>query len=215
MFRSLHKIGLATGAAVLASAATASGALAANPIVASVSGTTLTITDTTGVNQALIVSTNSPGYYNLKDGLSANAFVAGTGVAIAGTYSQNDVIISTGSATITRVLVRGADGADGVNAAGVTNVPVSLFGDGGNDILTAGAGADIVNGGDGDDVVRGGAGNDLLTGGFGSDSVYGQNGDDQIFDRDGYADTVDGGNDYDEFTRDAGLDTASNIELYK
>ena len=71
----------------------------------------------------------------------------------------------------------------------------------------------VLNGGNGTDYVYGGSGNDVLTGWMGTDHIYGENGDDTIFENDGYADVIDGGNDYDQLTRDT-LDTATNIEVY-
>jgi len=79
-----------------------------------------------------------------------------------------------------------------------------LFGDGGNDLLTAwprykgqvyatgGAGDDTLNGGKGDDGLFGGRGNDAVDGGEGDDVVQGGAGDDEIYAAFG-SDTVDGG----------------------
>lgn len=215
MTRPLRKAGLAAGAAVLLSAATASGAQAANPIVVSLSGTTLTITDPTGVTQAESISTAGSGF-RIKELNSNNVLQAGPGILAAIEYSSQDwVVIPDSNVTITRISVGGGNGADLVNTVGVTNVPVALFGEAGADYLVAGSGADTVIGGTGNDQIFGGAGNDYLAGGEGSDNTRGENGDDTIYDKDGFADTVNGGNDYDVFTRDAGLDTASNIELYQ
>ncbi len=215
MSRSLRNAAFAASAAVLMSAATASGALAANPITVSLSGTQLVIDDPTGVGQAELVATAGSGF-EITEVNSANELVAGAGITAAVQYSNRHwVVIPTNtSVTISRVVVYGRGGNDGVNTSGVTNVPVTLQGNTGSDLLIAGPGSDVVNGGDGTDSVEGGAGNDLLTGGTGADDVEGNNGDDQIFEYDGAADTVDGGNDYDEFTRDA-FDTGTNIELYQ
>lgn len=68
-------------------------------------------------------------------------------------------------------------------------VPVSLYGHGGDDILTTGDGDDYVEGGDGndsidvglgDDVVKAGAGDDTVNGGGGSDDIDGGPGDDRL-----------------------------------
>lgn len=214
MTLSLRKVGLAAGAAVLMSAATASGALAANPITVSLSGSTLVIDDPTGVTQATSVSTSGTGF-EIEELNSGNELQLGAGLTQTVVWSNSHWVVEpTSPTTITRVTVWGDNGNDLVNTVGVTNANVSLFGEAGTDYLVAGGGSDIVNGGDDADQVFGGAGNDLLNGGTGSDNIWGQNGDDQIVDKDGYADTVDGGNDYDTFRRDAGLDTATNIETY-
>lgn len=212
---SFRKLGLAAGATLLMSGATASGALAANPITVSLSGSTLIVNDPTGVTQATWIETNGSGFEIIESN-SANELVAGTGVTSAVYYDANhQIFVSTNSTPITKITVYGRGGNDAINASTVTNVPVDLFGDTGYDILTGSPQDDVVNGGADVDTVRGGAGADLITGGQGGDTVYGGNGDDRIFDHDAAADTVDGGNDYDEFTRDVGLDTATNIELYK
>ncbi len=195
------------------SGATASGALAANPIVVSMSGDILTITDPTGVTQAESIATAGSGF-RIKELNSNNVLQAGPGIFVAVEYSTKDWVVMPNTGTVSRISVGGGGGNDLVGAQGVTNVPVALFGEAGADYLVGGPLADTIIGGLGNDQIIGGAGNDYLAGGEGSDNTKGENGDDVIYDKDGFADTVNGGNDYDIFTRDAGLDTASNIELY-
>ena len=214
MTLSLRKLGLAAGAAALLSSATASGALAANPIVVSMSGDIITVTDPTGVTQAESITTAGGGF-RIKELNSSNVLQAGPGITVAVAYSSTDWVVVPTSGTVLGVSVGGGNGDDLVGAQGVTNVPVALFGEAGNDYLVGSPKADTIIGGLGSDQVIGGAGNDYLAGGEGSDNIKGDNGDDTIYDKDGFADTVNGGNDYDVFTRDAGLDTASNIELYQ
>ncbi|MBO9534088.1 MAG: hypothetical protein J7513_14045 [Solirubrobacteraceae bacterium] len=210
---SLRKTSVALGAALLMTGASASAASAANITVSYASGV-ITIDDPTGVNQTEFVSTAGSGF-RVTEYYSGNVLQAGPGITAAIAYSSKDwVVIPTSGGAVNRIIVHGRNGTDYVDTSGVTNVPVSLFGEGGNDTLQAGPGADAVNGGDGSDWIYGGAGNDALTGYTGADHVFGQNGDDSIFENDGYADVVDGGNDYDEFTRDS-FDTGTNIELYK
>ncbi|MDO9353189.1 MAG: hypothetical protein Q7T55_05810 [Solirubrobacteraceae bacterium] len=213
MNRSIRTLGLAFGAAALFSGASASAALAANPITISVSGTDLVINDPTGVTQATIVKTVGSSF-EVEELNSANELVEGPGVTATVYYSANRWYIDTGSVTITRVIVTGNAGGDLLSTAGVTNVPTTILGDAGGDTLVGGPTASFINGGADGDVIRGGAGNDILSGSIGSDTIKGENGDDQINDKDGYADNVDGGNDNDTFRRDATLDTATNIETY-
>ena len=59
--------------------------------------------------------------------------------------------------------------------------PTSVFGLGGDDLLTGGTGADMLVGGEGNDTVRGGAGNDTLFGSAGNDFLNGGSGDDSLF----------------------------------
>lgn len=214
MTRSLRTLGLAVGATALLSGATASSAFALNPITVSVSGTELIVNDPTGVAQATLVGTNGTGF-DVQEGNSNNQLQAGAGVIVAVNYSNRHWVVQpTGGVTITRVRVQGNAGSDGINVSGVTNVPAWLFGGDGADYLTSTGRGDLINGNAGNDTVYAGSGNDAISGGDGNDTIYGENGDDEIFDADGFADTVNGGNDYDRFHRDAGLDTATNIELY-
>ncbi|MEW6094083.1 MAG: hypothetical protein AB1531_08980, partial [Chloroflexota bacterium] len=53
-----------------------------------------------------------------------------------------------------------------------------LYGGNGNDTLTGGAGDDILDGGRDNDIITGGAGNDIITGGSGNDTLTGGTGDD-------------------------------------
>jgi Ca2+-binding RTX toxin-like protein len=81
---------------------------------------------------------------------------------------------------------------------GTTGVD-TLAGNGGDDLIEAGAGADTLDGGTGNDELWGEAGNDTLTGGAGGDLLYGGadndtyvfgEGDDFIHDTGGTADKI-------------------------
>ncbi len=100
---------------------------------------------------------------------------------------------------------------------------LSITGNGGRNVIVAGAGADTVSGGGGDDILRGGSGNDrlggdagddqlfgnagddLLMGGHGDDSLRGHNGADRLFGGAG-ADYIDGGHGTDRMVGGAGAD---------
>lgn len=215
MSLSLRKVGLAAGATLLLTAATASSAMAANPITLSMSGSSLVIDDPTGVIQAETIKTSGSGF-EITELTSGNELVLGADVDISVYWSNTHLVVvpAAGKPAFTSITWWGRGGGDLVNASAVTNVPVWLFGDTGSDFIVGGTGADLLNGGADNDQVKGGGGNDVINGGTGADDIFGQNGDDQIIDKDGFADYVDGGNDYDTFRRDAGLDTATNIELY-
>jgi Ca2+-binding RTX toxin-like protein len=81
---------------------------------------------------------------------------------------------------VTRFVANAGDGADSVDANGLSTIPAELNGEGGGDTLTGGAAADPINGGDGDDYAYGGDGNDLIDGGIGADHLYGSAGDDTV-----------------------------------
>ena len=88
--------------------------------------------------------------------------------------------------------IHGGGGDDRIYGVSLSPIPSSdgdaLYGDAGDDRLTAAGGGDIADGGAGDDNVDGGAGDDQLAGGGDLDKIRGQAG----------ADTLEGG---------AGIDT--------
>lgn len=107
-------------------------------------------------------------------------------------YSNVDSITFTGG--------RGNDTL--VNKA--NGVPVTAYGNGGNDNLTGGNTADLLFGGAGDDVLVGGEGNDSLVGGQGTDSLSGGKGNDILISLDGSArDTIKGGQGNDAYWCDS------------
>jgi Ca2+-binding RTX toxin-like protein len=107
-------------------------------------------------------------------------------------------LISTSG--ITRIVANDAGGGDDTILIDPTiNVPVSLrggagndlivyrgsgdaliYGDAGNDELRGGSGVNTIHGGEGNDVIVGGAQGDFLYGGGGNDLIFGMAGDDYI-----------------------------------
>lgn len=79
--------------------------------------------------------------------------------------------------------INGTDGPDVI--LGLSNAGQTIAGQGGNDVICAGAGADRISGGTGNDRIFAGGGNDWLTGGDGNDVVWGEGGDDTIYGRGG------------------------------
>ncbi len=78
---------------------------------------------------------------------------------------------------------RGGNGNDSFNNA--TTLPLSAYGNGGNNVLTGGSGRDQLNGGSASDTLNGGGGNDYLYGNGGNDRLIGEAGDDNMFGGDG------------------------------
>jgi Ca2+-binding RTX toxin-like protein len=128
--------------------------------------------------------------FDLSNGFGAGDAAADT-VTVQGT-GQNDVVSIAGSAgnvTATglpwavgitgaeaandRLLVRGANGDDVLEAPDLTADGIGLSLDGGNDndVLLGGAGNDTLSGGFGDDFLNGGPGQDSLDGGPGNNVV--------------------------------------------
>ncbi len=103
------------------------------------------------------------------------------------------------------------------------DIPLEVYGGGGDDEITTGKAGDTVDAGAGTDTVRGGAGNDSILGGEGSDNLFGNaggdtlrggNGDDAIYggNNDGQdvgdtGDSLDGGGGNDRMFGHLGNDT--------
>lgn len=83
-----------------------------------------------------------------------------------------------------RVIVYGGDGNDQIFATD-NALPVTIYGQGGHDLITGGSADDIIDGGDGRDRIWAGPGNDLIFGGAGTDSIDGREGNDVLLGGDG------------------------------
>ena len=120
------------------------------------------------------------------------------------------------------ILVNGGDGNDSIT--GSPDLPNSLLGGDGTDVLLGGGVNDSLDGGNGADTLTGGVGNDTLRGGNGIDSLIGDSGNDQLDGGDGAdslnagdgddnvlagngADNLDGGLGNDTLNGDGGNDT--------
>jgi len=107
-------------------------------------------------------------------------------------------------ADVDSILFRGRKGNDVLTNS--TNVPLTAYGNEGNDRITGGSAADLIYGGQGNDVLTGGngndrilgeVGNDTIRGGDGNDNLSGANGNDKLYGEDGNDFvTGDAGNDY-------------------
>lgn len=112
-----------------------------------------------------------------------------------------------------RVIVFGGDGNDYIYATD-SHTPVTIYGEGGHDVITGGHADDVIDGGNGYDRIYGMAGNDqlfagangaMLDGGDGNDLLMGGTADDQLFGRAGN-DILIGGNGHDNLEGGAGED---------
>jgi len=104
--------------------------------------------------------------------------------------------------------VRGGAGADAIGYDGYmayTLNGITMYGNGGNDMLVGNYGADTLYGGDGNDMIEGDGGNDELHGGAGADMITGDPGDDILY-GDGGNDVLGGGIGNDELHGGAGDD---------
>ncbi len=118
------------------------------------SGTTLTVTST---------------------GLNGNNFVRVTYNSELG-----DIVDSDGNMIASSEMFIDGESGNTINLSGLMSFsfPVTIFGNGGNDILTGTSAADTINGGAGADTINGGAGDDTINGGAGADTINGGADDD-------------------------------------
>ncbi len=93
-----------------------------------------------------------------------------TKTSTAYSLNFNGVVTTYPLASVTKIRLRGAGGADTLSAASIDRA-VALFGGDGNDILTGGTLADRIVGGAGNDASAGGAGSDLYV--FDADEAQG------------------------------------------
>ncbi len=86
------------------------------------------------------------------------------------------------AAGITAVAIWLCEGDDRANVHPSIDLPATIVGDAGNDMLWGGSGDDDVFGGPGDDKLWGRAGDDLLDGGPGVDKLFGGSGSNTLID---------------------------------
>jgi Ca2+-binding RTX toxin-like protein len=91
--------------------------------------------------------------------------------AVAGPFAAGSVLL---------VVAHGGTGDDVIAATPGFGVPVSFFGEEGNDNLAGGEAGDLLSGGPGNDIIHGRYGNDLAYGDDGSDFVAGDAGNDEL-----------------------------------
>ena len=117
------------------------------------------------------------------------------------------------AAKVSRVEIYGGNKND--NLSNTCELPCTMYGGDGNDLLTGGSGADCLVGGDGQDYLDGRAGNDTLVGngdrdylvgGPGNDSMLGGPGDDWLYGNAG-DDTLIGGGGNDVISDNEGNNT--------
>ena len=139
-------------------------------------------------------------------------FMGGAGTDVFWQAGNNILINDATFAGITNLTNR-LDGVDleasargsVLDASGLTLLPVTLHGSGGDDTLRGGSQDDVIYGMAGDDLIEAGAGNDKVMAGSGHDTVSGGDGDDSIQGNSGN-DTIDGGAGHDRIIGHAGDD---------
>ena len=111
--------------------------------------------------------------------------------------SEAAVIVSLMDGTAVGGFAAGDSFVDIENLIG-TSRGDQLYGDDGDNVLSAGAGRDHLYGGDGDDTLYGGADQDILKGDAGTNMLFGDGGDDGFLVSEGL-DIIDGGSGNDRY----------------
>jgi Ca2+-binding RTX toxin-like protein len=139
-------------------------------VVASTQGTslesgTLLVTGGTANDTAFVTVTGNT--------ISVNASVNGTNPFVASLSAVQSLVIDLGG------------GSDIFVAPSNLNVPMTVLGGEGNDLITTGGGADLIEGGAGVDIVYSAGGDDVILGGDGNDDLFGGGGNDVLIGGDG------------------------------
>ena len=126
-------------------------------LAASLNGTVLTITGTSG-NDAISVNQGSSVVVNLNGNKT-----------------------SFNAASVNSIRVEGGTGDDTIDLRGNVSRRATINAGAGNDRIYGGSNTDVINAGDGNDRVYGLGGADFIDGGNGRDKISGGSSDDQIY----------------------------------
>jgi Ca2+-binding RTX toxin-like protein len=178
-------------------------------------GGALTVTGRTGANNNITITEASSnivvkaGAQQIGSFATANSAVKS--IVVNGSKGNDTITLSLTTTSIT-VTISGGLGNDTITGSGGAEL---IYGNGGNDKITASAGNDTIVGSDGNDFIDAGAGDDSISGGGGNDSLLGGDGNDTIDGSSGAdsilggagADSLLGGNGVDTITGNSGADT--------
>jgi hypothetical protein len=135
------------------------------PAASDPSKTVLVVGGTAGADDVAVGAGSTAGTVELYVGGIRQTVAAPTaGILILGLAGNDRIGISTAAP-------RTQQGAD---------LPVTVLGGAGNDVIVSANFANVLVGGDGDDRLEGGGGRDLLIGGLGADDLSGNGGDDVL-----------------------------------
>jgi Ca2+-binding RTX toxin-like protein len=86
---------------------------------------------------------------------------------------MNNVLLGTFT-NVFHIYIWGGDGDDKITVqTSAGPIPVSIYGENGNDTITAGTGPAYIEGGLGNDTITGGTARNILVGGAGTDTING------------------------------------------
>ena len=172
-------------------------------------------------NGNLLVQTSSgTGLFTPITSLGTVAASSITSIVINGGDQENIIdlggVLAADFTKLPSIKVNSGNGNDTIT--GSPDLPDSLSGGDGNDLINSQGGNDTVDGGDGRDTINAGTGDDnilagdgadVVDGGSGNDTISGGNGADTITSGAGN-DSVSGNNGEDSITGDAGDDTINS-----
>ena len=121
---------------------------------------------------------------------------------------NGQAVQSFAESAVTAIRVNAGKGNDQVTIGAGLDVPATVLGDKGNDVLRGSGGDDNIDGGVGNDDCAGGRGDDFVTGGSGKDVLRGDTGNDDVGGDDGL-DRVRGGSGKDRCSGGGGDDRVS------
>ncbi len=99
--------------------------------------------------------------------------------------NENGEETSFAAADVDQIFADLGEGDDRFIIRRGVDVPATVDGGAGNDVIVGGSAGDILNGGEGDDRIHGRSGDDTIDGGEGDDRLNGGRGDDNLIGGDG------------------------------
>ena len=109
-----------------------------------------------------------------------DAIHLGNGPGGSVVLNDNGAMAGFAPGSVLLVVAHGGTGDDVIAATPGFGVPVTFFGEAGDDNLAGGEASDLLSGGPGNDIIHGRYGNDLAYGDDGSDFVAGDSGNDEL-----------------------------------
>lgn len=168
----------ATAAGLLATAAAFIVPATALGAEARVDGTTLVYTGNPGRDQIRLNGTAGPAFFQINDN--------GVATVSGGPCVRQDSAILCPVDQVKAARFDLGDGDDELLVSGAdegsttTELPLTINGGAGNDVLSGAELDDVIDGGPGNDDIPAHAGNDTVTGGEGDDSLRGNDGNDTL-----------------------------------
>jgi PKD repeat protein len=168
-------------------ASAAAGAVSASHTYANTGAynVTLTVRDAAGDSGSATTSITASAVVFSGGALSVVGSLGNDNVRVVSSANGTVSVVRNGTSTPlagvpSRIVLTGGSGTDVLYVSLNLNIPSTLIGGEGSDILISGNGDDLLVGGTGADVLVGAGGRDVIIGGDGSDMLYGVAGEDLL-----------------------------------